>query len=316
MSEHAMVIVNPASANGATGRNWPEIRAALDKVLDRWDNEFTTEPGDATRIAREAVRGGYEMIVSIGGDGTMTEIVDGLFEPADEGISDRMIKKDVLLASVRAGTGGDFARYLGLGHRLPESVRHLTGPQTRTADLGLVEFVDLEGRRRRAAFLNIASFGLSGVVDEKVNSSTKALGGTASFFLGLSRALVSYKPEAVRIKVDGALFFEGPMVTCAVANGQYFGGGMRFAMGAEIDDGLFDVVVQTKSGLKEILSVGDLYSGRMSEWASVRRTRGKLVEAEPADDSVKGLLDVDGEQPGRLPATFSILPGVVRIKIP
>jgi YegS/Rv2252/BmrU family lipid kinase len=316
MSFHAMVIVNPASANGGTGKSWPEIRAALDKVLDRWDNEFTTEPGDATRIAREAVKNGYEMIVSIGGDGTMTEVVDGLFEPSEEGISDRLIRHDVLLAPVRAGTGGDFARMLGLPHRLPESVRHLTGPQTKKCDLGLVEFVGHEGKKRRAAFLNIASFGLSGVVDDKVNHTTKAFGGTATFFLGLTRALVSYQPEAVRIRVDGEPFYEGTMVTCAVANGQYFGGGMRFAKDAEIDDGLFDVVVQTKSGLKEILSVADLYSGRMSDWSSVRRTRGKIVEAEPGDDSVRGLLDVDGEQPGRLPAKFWILPGAVRIKIP
>jgi diacylglycerol kinase (ATP) len=316
MSYHAMVIVNPASANGATGRNWPEIRSALDKVLNRWDNEFTTEPGAATRLAREAVRNGYEMIVSIGGDGTMKEIVDGLFEPAEEGISDRLIKRDILLASVRAGTGGDFARFLGLSHRLPESVRHLTGPQTKKCDLGLCEYLAHDGKRRRTAFLNIGSFGLSGVVDEKVNHSTKAFGGTASFFLGLTRALVSYKPEAVRIRVDGEPFYEGSLVTCAVANGQYFGGGMRFAKDAEIDDGLFDVVVQTRTGLKEILSVGDLYSGRMSDWASVRRTQGKMVEAEAIDDQAKGLLDIDGEQLGRLPAKFSILPGVVRIKIP
>ncbi len=316
MSYHAMVIVNPASANGATGRNWPEIRAALDKVLDRWDNEFSTGPGDATRIAREAVRNGYEMIVTLGGDGTMKEVVDGLFEPSDEGISDRLIREGLLLAPVRAGTGGDFARFLGLPHRLPESVRHLTGPQTKQADLGLLEFTAHDGKKRRTAFMNIASFGLSGVVDDKVNHTTKALGGTASFFIGLSRALVSYKPEGVRIRVDGEPFYEGSMVTCAVANGQYFGGGMRFARDAEIDDGLFDVVVQTKTGLKEILSVGDLYSGRMSEWSSVRAMRGKIVEAEPIADETRCLLDVDGEQPGRLPAKFSILPGVVRIKIP
>jgi YegS/Rv2252/BmrU family lipid kinase len=316
MSYHAMVIVNPASANGSTGRRWPEIRAALDKVLERWDNEFTTGPGDATRLVRDAVRNGYEMLVVIGGDGTNSEAVDGLFEPSDEGISDRLIKPDVLLAPVRAGTGGDFARYLGLPNRLPECVRHLTGPQTRRCDLGLLEFNDHDGKKRRTAFLNIASFGLSGVVDDKVNHSSKALGGTASFILGLSRALISYKPEAVRIRVDGETFYEGRIVTCAVANGQYFGGGMRFAKDAEIDDGLFDVVVQTKTGLKEILSVGDLYSGRMSDWASVRRTRGKIVEAGTIEDSAKGLLDVDGEQPGRLPAKFTIVPSGARIKIP
>lgn len=316
MSHHAFVIVNPASANGATGKKWPEMRAALDKVLERWDNAFTTEPGDATRLARQAIQDGYDMIVSVGGDGTMTEIVDGLFEPSEEGISDRLIRRDVLLAPVRAGTGGDFARHLKLPHRLPESVRHLTGPQTRRADVGLIEFQDHEGRFRRSAFLNIASFGMSGLVDEKVNRSTKALGGTASFLIGLGKALATYRAEAVRITVDGEPFFEGPMITCAVANAEYFGGGMRFAKNAQIDDGLFDVVVHTRAGVKEILSVPDLYSGRMSEWASVRTTRGKEVEAEPLGPDVRGLLDVDGEQLGTLPARFRLVEGAVLIKIP
>jgi YegS/Rv2252/BmrU family lipid kinase len=309
------VIVNPASANGATGRTWPEIRAALDKVLERWDNEFTTEPKDATRLAREAVRNGYERIVCVGGDGTMSEVVCGLFEPDGDGITDRLIREGVVLSPVRAGTGGDFARFLGLPHRLPESVKHLASGASRPCDLGIVELVDHAGARRRTAFLNIGSFGLSGEVDDKVNHTTKALGGKASFLIGLGRALVSYRPSDVRIRVDGAPFYEGPLVTCAVANGQYFGGGMRIAKDADIGDGLFDVVVQTRSGLKEILSVGDLYSGRVSDWDSVRATRGRVVEAEAIDASARVLLDIDGEQPGVLPATFRILPKAVSIGI-
>jgi diacylglycerol kinase family enzyme len=217
---------------------------------------------------------------------------------------------------VRQGTGGDFARYLGLSGELPACVAHLAQDPVRPCDLGLVELIAHDGRPAWRAFINIASFGLSGLVDQKVNRSTKALGGKASFAIGLGKALIGYRPQGVRVLADGAPFLEEPMVTCAVANGQYFGGGMRFASEAQIDDGQFDLVAQLKSGVREILSVGDLYSGRMAEWSSVRRVRAREVRAEPLDAREVILLDIDGEQPGRLPARFRVLPGAVGLKAP
>jgi YegS/Rv2252/BmrU family lipid kinase len=306
---YACVIVNPASANGATGRRWPELRSALDKVLDRWDNQFTLAPGDATRFARKAVDDGYEMIVCVGGDGTMNEVVTGLVE------NGQLLKKDLVLASVRQGTGGDFARYLGLPGNLPDCVQHLGGDKTRDSDLGTIELSPHEGQAKSRAFLNIASFGMSGLVVAKVNNASKALGGKISFFAGLSRALVSYRPQAVKITVDDQPFYEGPIVTCAMANGQYFGGGMRIASRAEIDDGKLDVVVQIRSGLREMANVGDLYSGKVADWASVRYTTGRVIHAEPLDARERVLLDVDGEQPGTLPVTVRVIPKAVRLKI-
>lgn len=314
MSFYTCVIVNPASANGATGRRWPELRAALDKVLDRWDHQFTTGSGDGTRLAREAVDQGYEMIVSVGGDGTMNEVVTGLF-PASSEVPTAPTRPDIVISPVRQGTGGDFARYLELPGELPACVAHLGGDRVRACDLGLIEFTQHDGTPGWRGFLNIASFGLSGLVVEKVNTSSKLLGGKASFAFGLARALVGYKPQAVRIEADGAPFLEDTMVTCAVANGQYFGGGMRFASEAAIDDGQFDVVVQLKSGLREIASVGDLYSGRMATWPSVRHVRAREVYAAPGRPADEVLLDIDGEGLGRLPARFRIVPGGVRLKV-
>ena len=308
------VIVNPTAAAGATRRRWPELQNALDRTLSSWDTHFTTGPNHATELARQAVENGYDMIVCVGGDGTMNEVVTGLFERSEDGISDRLIRPDVIVAPVRQGTGGDFARFLDLTSKIPEAVAHLAGDATRPCDLGLVEFVDHEGRRRRRAFLNIASFGMSGLVDEKVNATTKMLGASASFLVGLGRALVAYRPQGVQIRVDGQDFYEGPMVTTAVANGQFFGGGMRFAPRAAIDDGLFDVVVQIKSGVQEVLSIRDLYTGRIADWPSARTTQGRTVEAVALAPDERVLLDVDGEQPGSLAATFRAISGGVRLK--
>ncbi len=313
MGLHTMVIVNPASANGATGRTWPELRAALDRVLDRWDNTFTLEPQEATAIAAKAAADGYEMIVSVGGDGTMNEVVTGLLA---EGEEPKLVRDDLVLGAVRAGTGGDFARFLELSHTLPDSVAHLGGDTTRPCDLGVIELTGHDGAPVRRAFLNIASFGLSGMVDDKVNATTKLFGGKASFLIGTFRALAGYRPQRVDVTVDGETFIaDETMVTVAVANGQFFGGGMRIAPEAAIDDGQLDVVVQLRSGLKEIVSIRDLYSGRAADWASVRQTRGAVVEASPGTSEGPVLVDCDGEQPGRLPAKFRIIPSAVRLKV-
>jgi len=302
------------SGNGATQRRWPELRSALDGVLPDWDDVFTTAPREATRLAREAVREGYEMLVSVGGDGTTSEIVCGLFGEDPLGVSTALIRDDVTLGLVRAGTGGDFARYLGLSHKLPGAVAHLEGAQTRPCDAGLIEYTSHEGGRARSALLNMSSFGLSGGVDEKVNASSKALGGTTSFLIGLGKALIAYRPAKVSIRVDDEDFYRGELVTCAVANGQYFGGGMRFAPSAELDDGALDVVVQVSAGLREYVNIRDLYTGRLEAWPTVRNRRGRRIEAVPEQDEPV-LLDVDGEQLGRLPATITIVPGALRLKV-
>jgi YegS/Rv2252/BmrU family lipid kinase len=308
------VIVNPCSGNGATQKRWPELRGALDGVLGgSWDDVFTQHSKHAVDLARAAVQADYEMLVGIGGDGTTSEIVTGLFEADPIGISDTLIRPGIVLGPVRAGTGGDFARARGLTHKLPGAVTHLSGTGTTPCDLGLLEYTTHEGQPARTAFLNITSFGLSGMVDQKVNGSSKAFGGTTSFLIGLGKALAAYRPASVRIKVDDKEFYAGKLVTCAVANSQYFGGGMKFAPNAEIDDGQFDVVVQTATGLREYLSIRDVYTGKMQDWATVRNTRGRVIEALPdQDDPV--LLDVDGEQLGRLPARLTIVPSAIRLK--
>jgi diacylglycerol kinase family enzyme len=183
-------------------------------------------------------------------------------------------------------------------------------------DLGRIALETPSGARLVRSFLNIASFGLSGVVVDRVNTTTKALGGRLSFAIGVARSLVSYSPKDVVVRVDGVELYRGPVVTCAVANGQYFGGGMHIARDAEADDGLLDVVIQTRSGAREILSIRDLYDGSIADWPSVVRGRGVRVEAEPVDPREIVLLDVDGEGLGHLPASLRLWPGGARLNAP
>jgi len=259
---------------------------------------------DATRIASEAIEAGYEELVVVGGDGTLNEALNGL--QRSDGLA------PIVFTPVRFGTGGDFARHLGLPGRLPAAVAHVGEGTPRSVDVGRARFVGEDGAPRTRLFLNIASFGLSAEVVRRVDGGRKRL-GAASFGAALGGALVAWRSKRLRVWVDETLFHEGAVVTGAVANGTHFGGGMQFAKGARLDDGLFKVVIQTKVGPRELLRVDQLYSGGLLRWPSVKTTEGRRVRVETMDgDEVR--LETDGELPGRLDAEFALLPAALRLR--
>ena len=162
------------------------------------------------------------------------------------------------------------------------------------------------------SFLNITSFGIGGLTDELVNNGPKWLGGKAAFLLGTVRALAAYRNVPVTVSVDGQPFVEGPILNVAIANGQYFGGGMHIAPDASPSDGEFDVVALCD--LTRAAAVGltqRIYAGTHLTHGGVRHTRGCLIEAAPVFPFRHALIDMDGETPGRLPLAARVLPGAV-----
>jgi diacylglycerol kinase (ATP) len=299
-----LAIVNPASRNGATGRRWEAIEGRLREVVAGLEVERTRGPRDAERIAREAARAGVERLVVAGGDGTTSEVVSGLLS-AELGGS-------VALAILPLGTGGDLARTLAVPRDLEAAVAAIQRGKTRRVDAGRLRYTARDGSRRTAYFLNVASFGISGLVDELVNAAPKALGGRVSFLIGTLRALVRYRARDVRISVDGAPVHAGPCVLAAVANGRYFGGGMQIAPEARPDDGSFDVVVVPGlSKARLIAHLPSLYAGRHLERPEVSLFRGRRVDAEAEPGTI--WLDVDGEALGTLPASIECLPGAITL---
>ena len=301
------LVVNPESAGGATGRRWPEIRAEVLRALgDGAEHAFTERPMHAAALTAEALRNGFRRIVAVGGDGTLNEVVNGFFQDG------AAAPPDACLALVPRGTGGDFRRTFGLNGSLRESCAGLKG-EVRPLDVGRVRFTRPDGGPGERFFVNVASFGVSGQVDRAVNSSSKFLGGKVSFFLASVRTLLGWHDQAVRIRVDGGPEQALSITTLAVANGQYFGGGMRVAPEADPSDGQFDVTIWSGYHLKDFaLKSASVYDGRHVRWAGTRTLRCRRLEAT-SDEEV--LLDVDGEQPGRLPASFELLPGALRIQV-
>jgi YegS/Rv2252/BmrU family lipid kinase len=301
------LIVNPTSANGRTGRHFDAIARAVRSAVGDFEWAFTRRRGDGAVLAREAAGAGSRLVVAVGGDGTASEVVDGLVAAR---------QPEVRFGFIPRGTGGDLRRSLGTPQDTAGAARVLARGGERIADLGRVEFVGHDGRPQVRHFANVAGFGIDGRVVEKVEGTTKALGGKVSFQVGAARALLGWSDQRVRWRVDGGPWREEAVTCVAVCNGRYFGGGMMIAPEASIDDGLFDVTVWQGIGIKDfVLRRHMLYDGTHLRLPNTRTLRARVVEAEPVGDA-RVLLDVDGEGPGILPARFVIQPAALRLKVP
>ena len=309
VAPRTVVVVNPNSQGGKLGKRWRELADTIGRAFP-YDEAITTGPGDATRLTREALRGGAERIVAIGGDGTVNEVVNGFF---DNGVA---IAPDATFALMPFGTGGDFRRTMGIPVDPVEAAALIAANHRKRIDVGKLTFVATSGEPATRMFANIASFGVSGVVDRLVNESGKKL-GRLSFMLATARATWSYKNQRVQLVFDGTDRVETTINTVAVANGRYFGGAMMVAPNAEVDDGLFDVIAMGDFDFGDLVTSGRrLYKGTHLAMDKVTARRAKVVEAEGIDPGAVIELDVDGEAPGRLPARFELVPSALWMAVP
>ncbi len=296
-------IVNPHSGGGKTGRDWPKIKDLAKRRLGQFDCHFTAGAQDATKIARRELENGAELIVCVGGDGTLNEVLNGFIE------NDRLVSEGARLGFLPNGTGCDFVRTAAIPTAADESIDLLLSPPARRIDVGKMTFQGQEGKETVRYFHNIASFGLGGEVDARVNASSKLLGPFISFFRATVLSILLYGKKKVLLKVDDHFCKEVPIWNVAVANGQYHGGGMWVAPEASLKDGLFQVVVIGDLSLPQVFwQLPKLYNGKINTIAQVKTITGRKITAS---SEALVLLDMDGEQPGRLPASFEILPGLL-----
>jgi YegS/Rv2252/BmrU family lipid kinase len=301
-------IVNPNAGTGTAARQWPRIQRWSDRFLGPCEVRFTRGGGDALRYAAEAVGSGVELLVCVGGDGTLSEVVNGfLSHPAPA-------RGPCVLGYVPCGTGCDLARTLDIPRDPVRALQVITGGATRTLDAGRVTFRANGGGALQAYFHNVVSFGLGGEVDERVNSGSKALGGFLSFIRATLLSVLLFRKKRVWLRLDGGPVLEAVAWNIAVANGQFHGGGMWVAPAALVDDGFLNVTLIGDLALWEVfLHMPKLYRGTLERVDKVRTFSGKRIEAWSAQ---RVLLDVDGEQPGRLPAVIEAVPGAIRLAAP
>lgn len=300
------VVVNPSAAGGATMRRWPDVCERLEKAIGKFDYEFTNAEGVATLLSNDAVKKGYEKIISVGGDGTLHEVVQGLFDESG------LINSEIIIGMLPFGSGADFAKALKISNTIDEAIEVLSGEDTKKIDLGRVDFKDHRGEKGRRYLINMADVGLGGVVVDKVNSSSKILGGFATYLISSLISFFSYEPKRVKIKADEKEF-EQIVTTVLVNNGAYCGSGMHIAPEAEIDDGYFDVVIIEEISKRNLISfLPKLYSGKLLSQPGVKHLKAKKISVESDEDI---LINLDGEQPGTTPVTFEILPSILNFII-
>lgn len=325
------VLLNPAAAGGRAARAWPGYADELRRILGAFSVVVTAGRGDATGRVRAAVASGARRIVVIGGDGTLNEAINGLTSGLSSRLSSALssdltsdstssaannpIDPDLRFGFVPCGTGTDFARSVGFGGRdaVHAAFEALRTGRERRIDLGRVSF----GGSARL-FINVAGCGLAGDVVRAADAMpwARALGARALFLCATLRALVRYRPQPVRVTIDGDTEELDDLTTLAVANGRCFGGGMCVAPEARLDDGLFDVVIirGARSKVTLLPQLPRLYDGSHVALPIVQIRRARSVSVTPLSNAVAPLwLDVDGESPAPAPASFDVLPAALRL---
>lgn len=304
-----VLLVNPAAGGGAGRRRAPVLAKALVRAGASADVFETRGPGDARRIVDECRRAAVDVIAVAGGDGTLNEVAQAYLD------RDGRPVEGPPLALLPIGTGGDFRRTLGVGDDLDRAVERALSAEPRAFDLGVLRLTTLDGATELRAFLNITSFGLAGQTVRIVNGGPRWLGGRATFYLATVRALAAWRNPLVRVHIDGTLWLESPVVNVAIANGRYFGGGMKIAPEADPADGRFDVVaVGDMSRLQTLGLTRAVYAGTHVTRRLVTTTRGISVEAHAAVQGDVILVDMDGETPGRLPLSATVARGAIWIR--
>ena len=300
---HAKVIVNPVARGGVTGKRWPHISKLLRDAGLTFDYDFTQGVGHGIELASEAVASGYELVIAVGGDGTVNEVVNGLVDERGRGRA--------TLGIISSGVGSDAARSLGIPQEYAPACRLFSNFKTAAIDLGAVEYMMGDEKVRRF-FINTAGLGFDAAVVKRTHGLIKVIRGTIPYALGFVTVLATYRNKDVVINIDGATQ-EQRVFSVVVNNGRYFGGGMKIAPDADPCDGFLDALIIGDAGKSEVLlAFLKVYKGTHINHPKLRLCQVKSIEVNTTE---RMLLHVDGELLGQAPAKFRVHPAALTVAI-
>ena len=297
-------ILNPNAGKGKGKKDWNRISEILTANGLKYSVRFTERKGEATEFTRELIAGGYKRIISIGGDGTLNEIVNGIFT------QDNRSPSEIILSMIPVGTGNDWGRMFGIPLVYEGSAQVISEEKTMLHDIGVIDYSSGKEKQRRY-FLNIAGMGFESVVVFKTNKQKeKGKSSKAIYFINLLSSLISYRNTKAEITIDGKTSM-ARIFSINVGNGRYCGGGMRQTPDAIPDDGLLDITVIKEMGRLEIIrNLNLLYDGTILSHPKVDGYRSDNLKV-----SSESLLyvEADGESLGHGPAEFGIIPSAINI---
>lgn len=299
-------IVNPASGNGSTVDKWESIKDLFRQRLGEFDSFLTTKPGDAVEFAEKSNLSSEDILIIVGGDGTLNEVINGL-------LSEKRSTPIPKLAVISTGRGSDYVRTLGVPEDIRTNVDHIKDGRTKFIDVGIVEFKNAMGATQKKFLVNGSSIGMGGFVARRLQRRSSHLPSRFIYLTTTIESIMSYKPQEVKVFVDGALFYEGKCVNAFVCNGRYSGGGMHWAPQAQLDDGNLDLVLVGDVPLPRLLkSTLKLYDGSIQTVKGVRHKASSRISIQSQTSQT---LEIDGECFDVMEAHFSVRPQSLRIII-
>ena len=301
------VIINPNAGSGRGASDWPEIRSLMEREGIEYSEVFTSGKGDAISLVVKAVEEGYRRFVSIGGDGTLHEVVNGI-------MTQSLVESSQLVVSaIPVGTGNDWGRLYNLSTAYEDCVRRLKRCNTVLQDAGKMTSVS-EGVPKVRYMVNIGGLGFDASVCHQYDRlKSKGKKGKIQYMKGLLRGFLWYKPRWQEIRIDGKPFFSGDVFSVAFGVGRFSGGGMLQTPDAKPDDGLMDVtVIEKVSKLKILVSLGKLYNGNIYNIKEVSHGRGRVMEIVSKPESP---VEVDGEVVGETSARLEMIDAALRVVV-
>jgi YegS/Rv2252/BmrU family lipid kinase len=299
-----LVIVNPNAGNGRGKKDWEKIFTLLRKLDISLEVKFTEKKGHAIDLTLNAISEGFRKIITVGGDGTLNEVVNGVFTNRS------CLTTDIVLSLIPVGTGNDWGRMFGIPLDYEKAVKIIGENKTMLHDIGLVSFYNGTEKKNRY-FINIAGLGFESVVVRKTNlQKDKGHGGKLIYLCNLITSLLSYNNTKAEIIIDGEII-HADVFSLNVGNGRYCGGGMRQTPRALPDDGLLDVTIINGMGKFEIIrNLKILYDGTILRHPKIDGYKCKNIKV--SSESVM-YAEADGESLGQTPAEFSIIPEGINI---
>ena len=263
--------------------------------------------GQSIELAQQATSNGFDILIAVGGDGTINECLNGMLQAKQD--------KLPILGSLPFGTANDFASTAGLTSDAKQLIDLIEFDHSRPIDIGIVSSVDQEGMQKERHFINVTDVGIGGYVVEKVNKSKKRLGPNLTFLRAITETFITYEQSEVKLTIDDDFSWQGKVLSLVIANGRSYGSGLQIAPDAELDDGLFNVVTFADVGVKDyVLNLRSIKKGKKLTHPKVFYKTGRLIKIEPIRFSCPA--EMDGEYIGYAPLTVTALPGHIRFLLP
>ena len=307
LADKIFTVVNPVSANGRTGKKWSDIAAYLKNNDIDFVFRKSEYPEHAVAMVRKALKNGYKYIMSVGGDGTANEVVNGFFE------KEHLINPKANLIIFSRGTGSDFIKSLGINNSKKEIINIIKNGRKKLIDIGKIEYFNNQNNKAQRYFINISDAGIGGETVARVEKGNKLFSGKLTYLFGALQTLAFYKNKHFEVMIDNKKVIKQKASSILIANGSHFAGGMKIAPKAKVDDGLFNLIVLGDLNKFEIITnLYKAYSGKHLAHPKVDSYQGKDIKINSKEEV---FLNIDGEAAGKLPANFKLIPKKIGVMI-